>query len=434
MVDAAEIEQLLNAGYEVRGFEVKGPGLRRGNKPLVAKVARAVMAMGNLRDGGLVCLGIDDDKQADMLPGLSPEELAEWTDFDDVTDALALYVDPPVRFDLHLLTLSNGVDVVLLEVHEFEEVPHVCKRDFPDVLRPGDVYVRPRGKPESRSVRSASEMREVLDLATDKALREFIRRVGAAGITLSGLSLTGPSDEDQFEAESEVSWADPSDVVREIDAAGSLGLTIRPEPFDASRVEVGRLQDVLNEATVRLRGWPLPMLDERTGVQRHATWIGQDLDARPFHHAEAWRFHASGQFTHRRMLVTDLTEDGQLRSDAPEATGAVAVWDVLLSLVEACELAARLATALKCERISLGATLRGVAGRQLISGVWERDMVGRYIVAANELMVSRALRVEELLVDPRRRGVQLARELLAPFGTEVSESVLFDWQDKTLRA
>jgi hypothetical protein len=434
MVDAVEVEQLLNAGYEVRGFEVKGPGLRRGNKPLVAKVARAVMAMVNLRDGGMVCLGIDDDKQADMLPGLSPEQLGEWTDFDDVTDALALYGDPPVRFDLHPLTLSTGVDVVILEVHEFDDVPHVCKREYPDVLRPGALYIRPRGKPESRSVHSASEMREILDLATDKGLREFIRRVGAAGITLSGLSLTGPSDKDQFDAESALSWAEPSEVVREIDAAGSLSLTIRPEPFDESRVEVGRLQDVLSESTVRLRGWPLPMLDERTEVQRHATWAGQDLDTRPFHHAEAWRFHTSGQFTHKRMLVTDLSEDGQLRPDAPEATGAVAVWDVLLSLVEACELAARLATALKCERISIGATLRGVAGRQLISGVWERDMVGRYIVSANELTVSRALRLEELLADPRRLGAQLARELLAPFGTEVSESVLFDWQEKTLRA
>ena len=75
-----------------------------------------------------------------------------------------------------------------------------------------------------------------------------------------------------------------------------------------------------------------------------------------------------------------------------------------------------------------------VAGRQLISGVWERDMVGRYIVSANELTVSRALRLEQLLAGPRRLGVQLARELLAPFGTEVSESVLFDWQEKTLRA
>jgi hypothetical protein len=46
------VEQLLLLGHESRSFEVKGPGELK-DKAFCAKVARAAMAMANLRDGGL---------------------------------------------------------------------------------------------------------------------------------------------------------------------------------------------------------------------------------------------------------------------------------------------------------------------------------------------------------------------------------------------
>ena len=54
----SEVEDLFGLGHESRSFEVKGPGLLT-DSAYCARVARAVMAMGNLRDGGLVCLGVE---------------------------------------------------------------------------------------------------------------------------------------------------------------------------------------------------------------------------------------------------------------------------------------------------------------------------------------------------------------------------------------
>jgi len=164
VVSADEIQQLLALGHEIRSFEVKSPG-NLSDKAYCAKVARAAIAMGNLRDGGTICLGIDETRMVDMLPGLDLDQFGAWSNFDDVSDALARYADPAVSLRLSPLRLVSGAAVVVIEISEFEQVPHVCKRDYQDVLRDGMTYVRPRGKPRSVPVPSSAEMRELLDLA-----------------------------------------------------------------------------------------------------------------------------------------------------------------------------------------------------------------------------------------------------------------------------
>jgi hypothetical protein len=53
-------------------LELKGPGART-DKHLFAKVARAALGLGNLRDGGHLIIGIDDEDPKTLLPGLLAE-------------------------------------------------------------------------------------------------------------------------------------------------------------------------------------------------------------------------------------------------------------------------------------------------------------------------------------------------------------------------
>ena len=208
MVDQQELEALLAPGHEIASFEVKGPG-GLSDKAYTAKVARASMAMGNHRDGGLVCLGIDDKQMSQMTPGLNTDQLREWSDYDNVSAALARYSDPPVNFSLSQITLSSGVSIVLLEVLEFEHVPHICRRDYPGVLQNGATYVRSLRQPESVPVPSLVEMRILLDLATNKALRDFVARATAAGLTLGGTPSPTQQQLDAaaFDAEAQQGWS-----------------------------------------------------------------------------------------------------------------------------------------------------------------------------------------------------------------------------------
>ncbi len=104
---------------------------------------------------------------------------------------------------------------------------------------------------------------------------------------------------------------------------------------------------------------------------------------------------------------------------------------MLLYLVEVTELAARLATALGSETITIDAGLNGIAGRELVSGDWTRELHGSYLIHADELNVKQVLDSITLIADSRRVGVNVAQALLRQFG-DVPDAVLLDWQAQIL--
>ncbi|MEU1899322.1 RNA-binding domain-containing protein [Nocardiopsis dassonvillei] len=437
MTTSEEIERHLEQGYERRSFEVKGPGLRT-DKHYLAKVVRAVMAMGNLRDGGLICLGVDDNRIAEMQPGLDPQHLAQWSNYDDVSAAFSAYSDPPVAFDLHRLRLSNGVEVVVIAVREFEREPHVCKRGYQDALKQGHTYVRPRGKPESVPVPSSVEMRELLELAIDKGVREFMRRAGAVGVPLGGGGVVEQLDDARFTEERRLAWERSSPVTNPAPGSTRGGITspaftdvaVRPGPYREERLRPEQLEPFLIEHVVRLRGWPVPFIDSRQPLLRHGAWIGQDVQSSMVPHAEAWRVFTSGHFLHRRVLATDLRDSPTFAPTWSGATGTVTVRDVLLYMVEVAEFAARWSTTLVCETITFEVALDNVGGRELISGDSRRELHGPYTVTANRLETSIPIEVPRLLTTPRQVGVELAQKLLRHFGLNVPGQVLFDYQEQ----
>lgn len=441
VVSQQEVEDSLRLGRESRPFEVKGPGSIT-DKPYVARVVRATMAMGNLRDGGQVCLGIGDHQMSMMTPGLSPAQVTEWTDYDNVSDQVAKYSDPPVAFHLHHFTLSSGADVVVLDVEEFDTDLHICRRDFPGVLQAGQTYVRPRGKPQSSQVRSLVDMRDLHNLAIDKGVREYFRRSEGAGAPFTLAPSLTPEQQDtaKFNAEAIEAWSAPSSV--DNPTGGALGLTIstpahtnvsvRPGPYKLDRISPDQLESFAGTQAVRLRGWPVPMLSNRDPIAHHGNWVAQDLQAEVVPHVEAWRLFTSGQFLHRRIIATDLRDAAELKPQVPGATGAVAVWDVLLYLVEVAELGARYATALDVETIAIDVSLENIAGRELISGDWKRELHGPYVTRAESLTASVVHKAPALLANPRAVGIDLTQQILRKFGLTVADKTLMEWQDSIL--
>ena len=138
-----ELESALSVGYESRAFEFKGSG-SCDEKYFLAKVARAGLSMGNLRDGGYVVIGIDDTRPEAMLPGLSDADCEGWLAYDDVSARLAAYCDPPLTIELASFSLGTDARVIVLHVREFADIPHLCARDYPDVLRKGALGMSDR--------------------------------------------------------------------------------------------------------------------------------------------------------------------------------------------------------------------------------------------------------------------------------------------------
>ena len=180
-----EFERLLKPGYERQGVEFKGPG-KRTNPPFLAIVARAIMGMANRRDGGLVIIGIDSDSLDPV--GLEDDFADTWT-YDELAASVNEYASPSVSLDLEV-KLYQERKFIIIEVHEFDDIPILCRKDYQltnvkkaaPVLRRGACYVRSRSKPETSEIPSEEEMRELLELAIDKGLRKFVTRAQKAGL------------------------------------------------------------------------------------------------------------------------------------------------------------------------------------------------------------------------------------------------------------
>jgi predicted HTH transcriptional regulator len=158
------------------------------------------MGMANRRDGGRLVIGVREESGSFELLGMTSEQVESWR-YEHVADALAALADPPVAFDIAEHT-HQGRQYLLIEVEEFSDAPVICRKNFPrslrtgekPILRDGAIYVRPRRKPETSEVASQADMRELLDLATEKRLRSFMGTVSRVGARLEG----GPSADEAY--------------------------------------------------------------------------------------------------------------------------------------------------------------------------------------------------------------------------------------------
>jgi predicted HTH transcriptional regulator len=206
MLSRDEIEAVLQGGHELQALEVKGPGSAT-DIHLFAKVTRAAISMGNLRDGGHVIVGLDDSDLAAMAPGLTSDDLNTWMAFDEVCAKMANYSDPPLKLHIDAVELSNQATVAVVEVAEFVDLPHICIKQYEQVLQSGRIYVRTRKMPQTAPIGSAAEMRELLDLASEKRLRAYVETAERAGARLTPVE-GQPSDAERFADERNRAWND----------------------------------------------------------------------------------------------------------------------------------------------------------------------------------------------------------------------------------
>jgi predicted HTH transcriptional regulator len=183
VTDDTRFRELLAIGREDRFLECK-QGVAWDS--LKVKIARTALAMANLRDGGTIVVGVSQATDGTLrLEGISAADLDTYNP-DDVQAFVNRFADPYVKLELNRRSL-DGKSYVELTVYEFDEVPVVCRADFGSPggnLRKGAFYVRSTRMPETTELQSQTEMREILQLAIDKGVRQFLRRAEEAGISI----------------------------------------------------------------------------------------------------------------------------------------------------------------------------------------------------------------------------------------------------------
>ncbi len=161
------------------------------------RLLKTIMGMANLRDGGLILVGVAERGNTWELTGIEPAHLSSY-DYDDIIDQLGKYASPQVIVDIVLHNHEAGKCYLAIHVRQFNDSPVVCRNNSPVDVKPknrlaaADVYVRPKtGKPQTVKVTDAAQLHELLDLAAEFRARRILevgRRVGLAPADTSASS------------------------------------------------------------------------------------------------------------------------------------------------------------------------------------------------------------------------------------------------------
>jgi hypothetical protein len=410
-MDTEHLQSVLAFGREQSGVEFKGPG-RRTDRHFLARVVRAVLGMANRRDGGYVILGVVDSGGELTPEGLAEDELQTWT-YDHVADSLATYADPSVQFSVTTPSIDSKT-FVAIHVTEFGEVPVLCKKDYNReaiaVLREGALYVRSRRKPETIEVSTYSDMRDLVELATDKSLRRFMERAQSAGL----LPSQNNSREDFAKQAATFSTA----RVDKIKSRGYWHVVISPDTFHNNRIASAReLIPIVSQCRVEFGGnrWAFPHSStENPSIGQD--WIEASVEGGT--HLEAWRLYQSGLFI-AYLSVWDDWRDQSYFQEAPEdwKPGAtLPVYDAIFTYLEVFEFAARLAlTPLGADTTHISVTLSGMKDRILRMDNPQRHFYHDYTTTLEEYTYSADAPRDALVAQPQELAIRGTEELFSRF-------------------
>jgi hypothetical protein len=174
-----ELIGLVIHGREERNLEYKGPVQWDSYK---SRLTKCILALANIRDGGAIAIGVAENSPGAFSPvGLSAVERDGFTQ-DGVASFVNEYADPYVELTVRHVA-HDRMDFVVIQIVEFEHLPVICRRDHSDVMRRGAMYTRPRRMNECAEVPGQAEMREIIDMASEKGMRYLSGQASRAGYT-----------------------------------------------------------------------------------------------------------------------------------------------------------------------------------------------------------------------------------------------------------
>lgn len=152
-------------------------------------IAKTAQAIANLRDGGLIIVGVAQTDKEYALEGVTPEHEASYQ-VEAVYDFVNSYASPSM--ELRVLTVDfEGNRFVAVAIPPFERLPIVCRKNTPSgaarEMRAGEVYVRTGAPVGTTKVTSAAMMEELLQRASAFRAAETLRILRSGGVQMESL-------------------------------------------------------------------------------------------------------------------------------------------------------------------------------------------------------------------------------------------------------
>lgn len=256
------------------------------------------MGMSNLRGGGTIIIGVNKN----CVPIGMVDKHVETYDRDEMQEFVNKYAEPAVNLNVRQIPWDDKTFITIV-IKEFDEFPVVCKKNSGTVLREGAIYTRPLRKVETSEVKSEPEMRLIIEMATEKGVRNFSERLARFDIPLS--KIARESDEKGFV--SQLKSLELPDAPEFVKKRPHWRVLIKPFPFRKDRLnELSKCWETLQSCQVATpKGWRFPKM---YGEMRQA---GNDYIFSSPEYGESyyWALFQSGQFLYISQFVEDFDPD-----------------------------------------------------------------------------------------------------------------------------
>lgn len=323
-------------------------------------LAKDILAMSNVRDGGTILIGVEDGTFARV--GVTAEMKATYN-IDEMRDQISPYADPSVSFGVTFPRDRGGLEYVAIEVRPFREIPTICARDGSG-LQKGSIYYRSESRrPQSARVSNSPDMRDIVDCD-----REARSTATAVGFHVGVRYRTATRRRTRWPLMR-------AGLLEEIQSKSYWRVNFRPTAALDAPLSLPRCNEVVDRAKVSLRGWDYPHMssrrDDETGHgpadQYYEHWIAW------WAHHEFWRMYRSSQFLHYRGLKEDWEDWASEQPARRPPQGGISVLGVIWHWTEVFEFLFRLhENELYRDGARVDLSLENTAGRQLWINEWNR--------------------------------------------------------------
>jgi len=126
-------------------------------------------------------IGVEEQNGRFTPSGVAPDHLARFPTEEDLQAAVKGFAEPFVAVLLDRCE-DDGRTFLVISVPEFASEPVLCRKSEGQRLREGALYIRSARKPETTEVRTPTDMRELIRLATEKAVESRFKELSRAGV------------------------------------------------------------------------------------------------------------------------------------------------------------------------------------------------------------------------------------------------------------
>jgi hypothetical protein len=385
-----QLTAILLQGHESKELDYKGPmAWDEATKKICCGLVKDILAMANTL-GGFIVIGVSEQPTGYSFEGVIADQ-AKSFDTSRVNRFLQAYADPPINTVLRKLN-HGGKVFVIIEVPAFSDTPHICQKDFPEVLSSSTLYVRTDNN-ESAPIRLASGFKTIVERAvrnrSDALLAAF------RSILNSGTTQAEPSARDQFltqRGEAEARFQSVNPLKHEEPLLGYLETSFTPERFEPSRFSLEALRAAAERAHVTYTGWPFLFIHHG---RPDATYVIQDgwetfIQTKDFggHYLmDFWRLQQSGFFYHGTILRPSARQVGTNRLPVAD------LQFIAIYVAQGIDCLTRLYDGLleDSESISLDLRILNAEGRVLVSPEGTMPLFDAYVCRIPEITVGRRL-------------------------------------------